>query len=221
MSGGLSPSGPWKAPLVGGKYRARAMAPPVVWKVIGSAVGRAAASSGSEIERASTPAGSPVAGSRRRSTAPSCGPAARTAACQPPTRRPSSSVKGRSTFVTMPSGAMRTSPSAPSARATARTAPSSVNAYVERSKTQAGSPSSASIGARFRAGPSRWSGPSNAYRFHHAVSSDAKWRTPAGDHSGCTIEIPGPPATVRASPSEPSGPIAATRRRVASQGMSG
>ena len=44
---------------------------------------------------------------------------------------------------------------------------------------------------------------------------------PSDDHSGWTMEIPGPPATVRASPGEPSAAIGATRRRVASHGMSG
>src|SRR6185436_2797247 len=58
-------------------------------------------------------------------------------------------------------------------------------------------------------------------RFHQPLRSEAKYKTPSGDHSGWKIDSAVPPATHRVEASLPSSPNSPTHNSQPSQGMFG
>src|SRR5262245_59526025 len=58
-------------------------------------------------------------------------------------------------------------------------------------------------------------------RFHQPLRSEAKYRTPSGDHLGWKIDSATPPATQRVDVSVPSGPNSPTHSSQPSHGMFG
>ena len=178
-----------------------------------------AGSRASELDRRSTPAGASVSRSRRTTTrrAPPATPASTT---MPPGADLQALELGERRLDLADEVARRDmeEPVAAAAPADGHDRAVRQEAVGERPKTQAGSANSASIGA---SGSSR--GPSTSrYRFHQPLRSETRWSVPSGRPLGLDDRL------VRAArrevglarASRPAA-IGATRRRVASQGMSG
>src|ERR1041385_4897601 len=84
-------------------------------------------------------------------------------------------------------------------------------------KTHCGMPSSAFDCPTFSIPPS----PVILSRFHQPLRSEAKYKTPSGDHSGWKIDSAAPPATHLVDTSLPSSPNSPTQSSQPSQGMFG